>query len=153
MVFGESSSLPQAPVNTCEFVVGHLLEIRVAAGYRSVEDVDDMIAKMMAAAATLPSEVKFVIVADWRSVTVMAPDTAARVKQMLERSNPRVVRSSILIQPTHATTGLQALRLVKEAANANRRHFTSAREQIAWLGEVLTPAETQRLRGFLGEDG
>ena len=135
--------------NTCNFVVGRLLEIRVAAGYHAVQDVDEMIGMMRDQASRLPEHEKFVIAADWRKVTVMPQATAERAREMLARSNPRVVKSSILIDPSHATTGLQVVRLVKEAENANRRHFTDAAEQIAWLSDVLTAQELQRLRTFL----
>jgi hypothetical protein len=134
-------------VNTCEFVVGRLMEIRVAAGYRSVQDIDQMIRMMMEASATLPSPGKYVIAADWRAVSVMDQATALRAKEMLASSNPRVVRSSILIQPNQATANLQVLRLVKEAANKNRRHFTSPSEQATWLREVLTEQEQRQRDG------
>jgi len=135
--------------NTCSFVVGRLLEIRVAAGYHAVQDVDEMMAMMRDQISRLPEQHKFVIAADWRRVGVMPQDTAERAREMLARSNPRVVKSSILIDPSHATTSLQVVRLVKEAENANRRHFTDAAQQIAWLSDVLTAQELQRLRVFL----
>lgn len=136
--------------NTCEFVVGRLMEIRVAAGYRTVQDVDRMIGMIIKASAALPPPGKFVIAADWRAVSVMDQDTANRAREMLALSNPRVIRSSILVQPEQAITNLQVVRLVKEAANEDRRHFTSPAEQAAWLSEVLTEEETARLRVFLG---
>lgn len=135
--------------NTCSFVVGRLLEIRVAAGYHVVQDVDEMIGMMGDQVSRLPEHQKFVIAADWRRVTVMPQATAERAREMLARSNPRVIKSSILIDPSHATTGLQVVRLVKEAENANRRHFTDPAHQITWLADVLTPQELQRLRTFL----
>ena len=135
--------------NTCSFVVGRLLEIRVAAGYHSVQDVDEMISMMRDQISRLPEHEKFVIAADWRRVTVMPQDTAERAREMLARSNPRVLKSSILIDPNHATTSLQVVRLVKEAENVNRRHFTDAAQQITWLSDVLTAQESQRLRAFL----
>ena len=55
---------------------------------------------------------------------------SARARDMLARSNPRVLRSSILVDPTHHTANLQVLRLLKEADNENRRHFTLPGEQI-----------------------
>ena len=141
------ASLP--PQNTCTFVVGRLMEIRVAAGYHTVRDVDQMITMMREQISRLPEREMIVIAADWRHVTVMPQATAARARDMLARSNPRVLRSSILTDPTHATANLQVLRLVKAAENDNRRHFTSPGEQIAWLAQVLTSRELQRLREFL----
>jgi hypothetical protein len=135
--------------NTCSFVVGRLMEIRVGAGYHAVQDVDEMIGMMIEQLSRMPEDFKFIIAADWRRVTVMPQDTAERAREMLARSNPRVIKSSILIDPSHATTGLQVFRLVKEAENANRRHFTDAAQQISWLSDVLTTQELQRLRTFL----
>jgi hypothetical protein len=135
--------------NTCEFVTGRLLEIRVAAGYRSVADVDEMIAMIMKNVAKLSPEEKYAIVADWRNVHVMAPDTATGARKMLAAVNPRVTRSAILTAPANPTTNLQTVRLIREAENPNRRHFTSTRELHAWLAEVLTSEEAARLETFL----
>jgi deoxyribose-phosphate aldolase len=41
------------PSNTCEFRVGRLMEINVAGGYRSVEDIDEMMAMMTDRVAAL----------------------------------------------------------------------------------------------------
>jgi hypothetical protein len=136
--------------NTCDFVEGRLLEIRVADGYRTVEDVDQMIAMIGENVAKLLPEEKFSIAADWRAVQLMPPEVAARARQMLTKVNPRVVRSSILTLPANPLTNLQVIRLIREAENSSRRHFTSAKEHHAWLSEVLTPKESQRLAKFLG---
>lgn len=135
--------------NTCELVVGRLLEIRVAAGYHLVEDVDAMIAMIGEQVATLPPHAKYAIVADWRAVRIMPPATAERAREMLASVNPRVTRSSILTLPEDPTTNLQVVRLVREAQNPNRRHFTSPDTLAVWLSEVLTPAEANRLSSFL----
>lgn len=126
------------------------MEIRVAAGYRSMGDVDEMIMMMINRVDKLPADVKYVIAADWRSVTVMPPETAARVRVMLSKANARVERSSILTAADQSTANLQVQRLVREAENENRRHFVNAREQHAWLSEILTPEESRRLAQFLG---
>src|SRR5690242_17665117 len=139
--------------NTCEFRVGRLMEIRVAHGYRSVEDVDEMIAMMAARVEKLAPDVRYVIAADWRSVAVMSPDTAARVRVMLTKSNARVERSAILTLTDQSMTNLQVQRLVREAENENRRHFVRAREQYIWLSEVLSADESARLAEFLGLKG
>lgn len=126
------------------------MEIRVANGYRSVADVDDMVRMISLAVSGLAPEQKFVIAADWRAVNVMSPETSTRARAMMMGTNARVRRSSILTADAQSTTQLQVLRLVREADNENRRHFTRAREQHAWLSEVLTPEESSRLSEFLG---
>ena len=141
----------QLPRNTCEITVGCLMEIRVAASYRCVADVDHMIDMMNLCFDRLKPGDRVVIAADWRAVSVMSPDTAARAREMLAGCNPRVLRSSILVQPDSAMTGLQVLRLVREAENDHRRHFTSAAAQCEWLSDVLDVREMARVRRFLGE--
>jgi hypothetical protein len=134
--------------NTCVFVVGRLMEIRLAAGFRTPEDVDQMNALLHAQAALFGHK-PFVIVADWRGVNVMSQDTAAKARAMLTQANPHVIRSALLVQEVAPTTTLQVHRLVKEAQNDNRRMFTKVTEQAAWLAEVLTPQELSRLYEFL----
>ena len=136
--------------NTCEFVVGRLLEIRTAAGYGSVADVDEMIGMIRGQASKLSPEDKYAIAADWRNVHIMSPETSERARHMLAQVNPRVKRSAILTLPENSTTNLQVVRLVREAENAARRHFTSAQEMHRWLSEVLTKQEARRLATFLG---
>jgi hypothetical protein len=135
--------------NTCELTVGRLLEIRVADGYKSVADVDHMIHMIQKSFAALKPEGKIVIAADWRAVQMMSPDTAARAREMLAGVNPRVIRSSILTLPENPLTNLQVVRLIREAENTARRHFSEPRALVTWLAEILTPAEVQRLRAFL----
>jgi hypothetical protein len=135
--------------NTCAFVEGRLLEIRVARGYKSVDDVEEMIGMIGENIAKLPESAKFCIAADWRAVHLMPPDTASRAREMLARVNPRVTRSAILTLPEEAVTNLQVLRLVREAENSSRRAFSDARAMTSWLSEVLSPAEATRLKRFL----
>jgi hypothetical protein len=125
------------------------MEIRVARGYRSPADVDEMIMMMTDRVSKLAPEVRFVIAADWRGVVVMSPETTARVRAMLSRVNARVERSAILTLPEQPTANLQVQRLVRESENANRRHFVAAGEQCKWLSEILTPTESRRLSEFL----
>ena len=147
------NNLKEMALNTCEFRIGRLMEIRVAGGYRTPADVDEMIQMMVDRVSKLPADQKYIIAADWRSVTVMSPETATRVRTMLSKSNARVVRSSILTTADQSTANLQVERLVREAENENRRHFVYARDQYKWLSEVLTPVESRRLADFLGLTG
>jgi len=139
--------------NTCEIHVGRLMEIRVDEGYRSVRDVDRMIVMMQAHMSAMSPGHKYVIAADWRSVRMMAPETAARAREMLARSNPRVIRSAILSSPDQSLANLQVVRLIREAESTSRRHFINVDESYVWLGEVLTEPERARLAEFLSIDG
>lgn len=139
--------------NTCELVGGRLIEIRVSAGYRSVSDVDEMIGMIAANVAKIAPSAKYTIAADWRNVQLMSPETTVRVREMLARTNARIMRSSILTLAENPLTNLQVVRLIREAESASRRHFTSAKEQHAWLSEVLSVEESAHLKEFLGLGG
>ncbi|HET9957500.1 MAG TPA: hypothetical protein VFQ61_23535 [Polyangiaceae bacterium] len=140
---------PSSEGNTCEFRVGRLMEIRVPNGYRTADDVDRMVARMTSLSLSLARSEKFIIAADWRKVSVLAPEVAEGVQKMLALSNARVIRSSILILPERSLTDLQVHRLVREADNPNRKYFTHPQHQYAWLSEVLTAPEKERLAQFL----
>jgi len=136
--------------NTCELVVGRLIEITVDAGYHVPADVDAMIAMIGAAMARIPASTKAVIVADWRGVHLMPPDTATRAHAMLTAVSPRVERSAILVSTTSSMEMLQFVRLVRESQHPSRRIFDTAATLSAWVRELLVPAEVARLGVFLG---
>ncbi len=137
-------------LNTCRFVVGRLMEVRVGRGFRNVADVDEMIGMVATAVRPLGAAAKFSIVADWRPVQVMAPETAARAREMLVGGNVGLQRSAILTLSANPTTNLQVVRLIHEAENENRRHFTSPVVLQRWLCAALTPEESARVAEFLG---
>jgi hypothetical protein len=125
----------------------------VRAGYRTVSDVDDMIAMIAAEFARIPEPTRIIIAADWRQCRVFTPSVAERATKMLTGSNPRVERSAILHDAGQATSILQVLRIAREAKLQNRRVFTDSAEMRAWLAEVTQPDELDRLDGLLrGED-
>jgi hypothetical protein len=139
--------------NTCRIHAGRLLEIRVRAGYRTVSDVDDMIAMIAAELARVPPATRILIAADWRQCSVFTPSVAERATQMLTGGNPRLERSAILHDPGQPTSVLQVFRLAREAKLPNRRVFTNPDEMRAWLAEVSQPDELTRLDLLLrGED-
>jgi hypothetical protein len=136
--------------NTCEVVVGHLLEIRLAASYRTADDISEMIKMIGEQTSKLRPPSKFALAADWRAVQLLAPDMAVRVRELLARGNPHVTRAAILTLPENPMTNLQVIRMIRESENPRRRrHFTAPKELHGWLSEVLTPAEAVRLWTFL----
>ena len=138
------------PRNTCRIVEGRLLEIDVAAGYNTVGDVSEMIAMIGREFAAVPARTRIVIAADWRPCKLFTPEVAQRAVDMLMGVNPRIERSAILHRDDQATSVLQVMRLIKEAQSPHRRVFTNPFEMQSWLGEVLSDAERERLRVFLG---
>jgi hypothetical protein len=142
---------PAAPalVNTIELHVGRLLEIRANAGFQTLADLERLQAGLVAIGSRVSSATKFILVSDWRAVGMMSPPIATRVQEALLRNNSRVIRSAILTLPDRSLANLQVLRLVREAENEVRRHFTSATELHRWLSEIATAGEKERLAEFL----
>jgi hypothetical protein len=138
--------------NTCDIVVGRLMEITVDGGYHSPDDVDTMIAMIGARFASLPAATSAVVAADWRGVHLMKPDTATRAHAMLTRVSPRIERSAILVHTTSSMEMLQFVRLVRESHHPSRRIFDQPSQLHAWLAEVLTPVESSRLLRFVGRE-
>ncbi len=137
--------------NTAEIRVGRLLEVRIAAGYRTVEDVDALFDTLDAHVAKLPPGVRHVTAADWTRCVVMAPRAADRLKQRIASVNASTDRSAVLAVTDLPIAVVQFLRIIREAGNPDRRLFYSASEMIGWLEERLTPEEAARLRQFLSE--
>jgi len=121
------------------------LEIRVGAGYRTVDDINEMIALMSAEFARSTALDHLVIAADWRQCRVLTPEVAERAVLMLSRSNPRVKRSAILHAREQSTSVLQVMRLAREAKLPHRRVFTETAEMRGWLEPVLNAEELARL--------
>ena len=90
-----------------------------------------------------------VICADYRLVPVFPPDVADELKRLYDDMNPYIERSAVLVAPEHATGVLQVGRVMKETGHVERRRFTDPAQVVAWLGEVLSRAETARVAAFL----
>ena len=135
--------------NTCRMVVGRLLEIDVAAGYRTVADVDAMIAATQASLEAVPEPRRVVTAANWSACKLFTPEVSERAVRMLLRTNPRTERSAIFHESAQPTSVLQVFRLIKEADAPFRRVFTERGAMCAWLDEVLDAEERARLRVFL----
>ncbi|HEX6242234.1 MAG TPA: hypothetical protein VFZ61_15090 [Polyangiales bacterium] len=135
--------------NTCELNTGRLLEIRVGKGYETPDDVKNMIAMIRARVSTLPDDVKHVTIADWRACRLLTTEAAEHALNMFRGVNPRTERSLLIHTGQSPTAVMQFLRLVREADHPNRRLFTDVEQALAWVNEVLTPAEAERARVFL----
>jgi hypothetical protein len=84
--------------NTCEFVVGRLLEIRVV-GFRSGADIRAQTAGIAQAVASLPKDTKYVIAGDWRGAQIMAPEMAEGAAEMRRDTDRQVERQPRLALP------------------------------------------------------
>jgi len=141
------------PQNSCRVVVGRLMEIDIAAGYRTVDEIEAITRKMREHLEAAPPQTRFVIAADWRACRVLTQVVAERAAAMFLVGNPMIERSAILHAPDQATSVLQVMRLTQEAESPHRRVFTSPHEMERWLSEVLTHPEVERLRAMLYRRG
>jgi hypothetical protein len=135
--------------NTAEIRVGRLLEVRIDAGYRTVEDVDALFASIATAVRALSAETKHVTVVDWRHCPIMAPDCAAYVVQHMVAVNARTDRSATVAPIEAPVNVLQFTRLIRDSNNPNRQLFNDEASALQWLSEVLTPKELKRAQAFL----
>jgi hypothetical protein len=90
-----------------------------------------------------------VICADWRAAETVSQEVSEILLSILKGAHPLLARSAILLHPVQGTFTLQAERLVREAGFPHRRTFRVPHDAIAWLGEVLPPAELEAARRFL----
>jgi hypothetical protein len=94
---------------------------------------------------------KVVVASDLVLTRTLPPDIAEAFIALMRADNPRVERSGFLIADDAATFALQLERMIKEAASASRRVFRSGAAWQAWLAEVLSPEEAERLKAFAAE--
>jgi hypothetical protein len=134
--------------NTAVVRVGRLMEIRVRAGYRTVDDVDRLFNAIADEVTRLPASTQVVVVADWRACPLMSEEAAESVLVRMTRNNPRAERSAVLASRTSPVAVLQFLRLVKQSQHPDRKLFYDRDAVVSWLGEILSPAELARLREF-----
>jgi hypothetical protein len=138
-------------MNRCAVNVGRLLEIRATTGYRTVDDVNAIAAQLARELKKIPAHERVVAVTDWRRCPIMGAEACEQMLRLITRSNPRTERSGAIASRDSPTTVLQVVRLVRDSQHPDRRLFYQIDELTSWLGEVLNPAETARMREFLAE--
>ena len=80
---------------------------------------------------------------------IFAPEVAEEVVKMLNATNPKILKSAILLSPEAATFNLQAERVIRDANYPARKSFRDADRLLEWLAESLEPDELQAARDFL----
>jgi hypothetical protein len=89
----------------------------------------------------------YICVVDLVDATVFPQDVVdAYVSTM--RNEPRLLRTGTLLNQS-PTLGIQIARMIREANHPDRRAFRDPYSLSAWLGEVLTPPEHERLERVL----
>lgn len=92
-----------------------------------------------------------VLIADHRPVVIYAPKIADMIVELFKAMNARWERVAILAAPTNATLSMQMQRLVRASDNPQRRVFFDVGQAFAFLSEVLSSEEVERLMAFLDE--
>ncbi len=124
---------------------GRLIEVKIASPL-GLEEVREFTQKYIAVASKIP--VKYVGVVNLLEAYVFPPAVAEALTKLLSGAASHVERSAMLIGES-AIFGLQVERLIREANHPNRRAFRNGNELVAWLSEVLTPAEKKELERFI----
>lgn len=119
------------------------------------EDVLRFQAESVAACTACVAATKRLVIAcpDFRAATLLRPNMAEKIAELMKRDNRNVERSGILAAKS-ATLTLQLTRLLRESTSESRRRvFTEIEPLFAWLDEALTMEERARLRDFVFELG
>ncbi len=111
----------------------------------------DGVAAMRSRSVELATNAKtrLVAIVDARESHVYPPEVVDGLVHLMKGQNANIERTAFVIAD-RATFSLQAERMIREAANPNRRAFRSAEVAAAWLDEVLDAHERARVRAFLG---
>jgi hypothetical protein len=125
--------------------VGRLIEVKLASPL-NIDEVRGFIQEHMALMQKMPG--KYVGVVDLLEAYVFPAAVTDLLIQLLSGAASHVERSALLIGES-ATFALQVERVIRSSNNPNRRAFRNAEELTAWLGEVLTKHEHERLELFL----
>jgi hypothetical protein len=139
--------MADALVYAVERKVGRLVEARLFGAPRSPAQVREFTEALRRTFLSVGGPC--VVCADWRGATLLAPEIADALVDLLRQGNPHVERSGVLLASQGAMLTLQAERVIREAANPARRAFREAGAMRSWLSAVLDAAETQRLDEFL----
>jgi len=89
-------------------------------------------------------------VTDLRAATVFPTEVVERIVTFLRQDSPSIERGAFILGDS-AVFALQLDRVLRDSKTDKRRFFRDRRLLSAWLGEVLTPPEAERLNAFLTE--
>jgi len=126
---------------------GRLIEVKLASPL-SLEEVHQFVQKHLETMHRIPG--KYVGVVNLLEAYVFPPAVAEGLVKLLSSAASHVERTALLIGES-AVFGLQVGRVIRDSNNPNRRAFHDPHELIAWLSEVLTPAEAKQLQRFVHE--
>lgn len=135
---------------TIEQRVGRLVEIRLVSPV-SMPELQGFGQRIGEIAARL-TKPGFIACTDLTGANILPPDVAEWFIRLMQRDNPVLERGAFLIGAS-AVFALQLERMFKQSSSHTRRTFREPGPLLAWLGELATPAERDRLRRLLTENG
>lgn len=89
---------------------------------------------------------KYMYCANISKARLLQPEEAEPMKKVMRLDNPRLLRTALYLGSNSATLMLQMERLIRETSNPERKTFRDPQKLIAWISEVTTPEEEQRIR-------
>jgi hypothetical protein len=125
--------------------VGRLIETRLR-GILTLADVGHIF-ELAQEIYTSPIET-FLSVVDLRDTTAQDDEIVQPLLQLIKSVNPRIERVGFLVGGD-SLLAVQVESVVVSARHAGRRVFRDSGQLIAFLGEIATPEERERLSDFL----
>ena len=126
-------------------IVGRLVEVRVEPPL-TLEEIKQFVEEHKATVSRIQD--RYVGVVDLHKADIFPAEVTDALIQLLSRMAERVERTAFLISDS-AVFALQIERVLRNAANPNRRAFREPEPLKEWLGEVLNGGERFRLNRFL----
>ena len=132
-------------MHSIQNIAGRLVEVRVTPPL-TLDEIKQFVAEHKAVVSRIPD--RYVGVVDLRRADVFPSEVAAALIQLLSQMADRVERTAFLIGES-AVFALQIERVIRNAANPNRKSFREPGPLKEWLGEILKDGERLRLDGFV----
>jgi hypothetical protein len=129
---------------------GRLVEVRIGR-MGGVADIESLNSAVFAAVHSVGPGA--VLCADHRYASPLPGDLADVWSGAMRRTNRKLIRSVILVDPANTTFNLQIARIVKCAGSDLRRVVADRDEAYEWLDVGLTDVERAALRVFLAGPG
>jgi hypothetical protein len=129
---------------------GRLIELRICR-LASVVQVESLQADIVAAVNQAGADA--IVCADYRASMPMLPEVASAWSRAMRHNNARIVRGGLLLDPANEMFNLQMERVVRCAANPNRRMFTSFEELRDWVSAACQETERRALAEIFRASG
>jgi hypothetical protein len=125
---------------------GRVIQIRVRrlTGLEDVERLDDAVVSALRDAGPGAS-----ICSDYRTTSPLPPQVVKAWSRIMRGTNGALSRSALLIDPRNTLFNLQMDRIVRCAANPDRRIFPDVAKLGDWLAGVLAESERAAVGAFL----